>query len=145
MLGFQFPPPWPDETGFIAAAFALARTGSFFDAGLNPDRVVMWMPPGYMVLLASVFRVFGYSFAAVRWVSTCSCLVSLGLAGGLACRLTRGWPRVLAGWAVAVAFLSPFTLCCRRSSLLRGQPGGRWPRGAFQRDLFHAARGDCAG
>ncbi len=110
MLGFQFPPPWPDETGFIAAAFALARTGSFFDAGLNPDRVVMWMPPGYMVLLASVFRVFGYSFAAVRWVSTCSCLVSLGLAGGLACRLTQGWPRVLAGWAVAVAFLSPFTL-----------------------------------
>jgi hypothetical protein len=36
-LGFQFPVPWPDETGFVAPAFDFARSGSFFDSGMNPD------------------------------------------------------------------------------------------------------------
>jgi len=109
-LGFQFPVPWPDETGFVAPAFDFARTGSFFDPGMNPDRVVMWMPPGYMVLLAGVFRVAGYSFASARWVSTLCCLASLAIVTALAWRCTSGWARALAAWAVGLAFLSPFML-----------------------------------
>jgi len=110
LLGFQFPVPWPDETGFVAPAFDFARTGSFFDPGLNPDRVVMWMPPGYMLLLAALFRVAGYSYALARWVSTIACLISLALAASLAWRLCAGWRRVAAASAVAIAFATPFML-----------------------------------
>jgi len=110
VLGFQFPVPWPDETGFVAPAFDFARTGSFFDPGLNPDRVVMWMPPGYMILLAAVFRIFGYGYSLARWVSAAACLMSLGLAARLAWQLTSGWRRVAAGWGVAAAFAAPAML-----------------------------------
>ena len=110
VLGFQFPVPWPDETGFVAPAFDFARTGSFFDPGMNPDRVVMWMPPGYMVVLALVFRVLGYGYGLARWVSALCSLVALALAARLAWRLTTGWRRALAGWAVGLAFLSPYAL-----------------------------------
>jgi hypothetical protein len=109
-LGFQFPVPWPDETGFVAPAFDMAHTGSFFDPGMNPDRVVMWMPPGYMLLLAAVFRLFGYGFSLARWVSTACALASLALTGGLAWRLTRGAKRVFVLWATAIVFISPVVL-----------------------------------
>jgi hypothetical protein len=109
-LRFQFPVPWPDETGFVAPAFDFARSFSFFDPGMNPDRVVMWMPPGYMLLLAAVFRIAGYSFALARWVSALSCLAALGLTAALGWRLTSGWRRVAACWVTAAAFLSPFML-----------------------------------
>ncbi len=109
-LGFQFPIPWPDETGFVAPAFDFARHFSFFDPGLNPDRTVMWMPPGYMVLLACVFRIVGYSFAAARWVSAVACLAALGLAATLAWRASTRWRQVAACWVTAAAFLSPFML-----------------------------------
>jgi hypothetical protein len=110
LLGFQFPVPWPDETGFVAPAFDFARSGSFFDPGLNPDRVVMWMPPGYMMLLAVVFRIFGYGYALARWVSAVACLMGLGLAGWLSWQLTAGWRRVVAGFAVAASFAAPAML-----------------------------------
>ncbi len=110
VLGFQFPVPWPDETGFVAPAFDFAQSGSFFDPGLNPDRIVMWMPPGYMILLAAVFRLFGYSFAIARWVSAISCLVALGCCAALAWTSALGWRRVVASWVIAAAFLSPFML-----------------------------------
>jgi len=109
-LGFQFPVPWPDETGFVSPAFELAYTGSLFDPGMNPDRTVMWMPPGYMVVLAAAFRLFGYSFALARWVSAACCLAALGLASALALRYTAGWQRVAACWVVGLAFLSPYML-----------------------------------
>lgn len=109
-LGFQFPVPWPDETGFLAQAFDLAHTGSFFDPGLNPDRVVMWMPPGYMVVLAAVFRCLGYSFSLARWVSTLFCLASLAVVVVLTWRLAAGWRRTMMAWAIGVTFASPVML-----------------------------------
>ena len=109
-LGFQFPIPWPDETGFISQAFNLATTGSLFDAGMNPDRDVMWMPPGYMVVLAGVFRVLGYSFSLVRWLSAACVLASLLIAAFIATRLVDGWRRAAAGWVLGVAFASPSVL-----------------------------------
>jgi hypothetical protein len=109
-LGFQFPVPWPDETGFVAPAFDFARTGSFFDPGMNPDRVVMWMPPGYMVALAALFRLFGYSYALARWFSAVSAIVALAITSWLAWNSTRGWPRVAAALAIGLAFTSPYLL-----------------------------------
>ena len=106
-LSFRFPVPWPDETGFLAPAFKLATTGSLFDPGLNPDRIVMWMPPGYMVVLAAVFRLVGYSFAVARWVSSLCCLGSLAVVGVLACGVAAGWRRWLMFGAAAAAFLCP--------------------------------------
>ena len=106
-FGFQFPVPWPDETGFVSPAYNLAFTGSLFDAGMNPDRIVMWMPPGYMVLLAGAFRVFGYSFALVRWISAGFVLAALAVAASVAWRATSGWRRPLAVAAIALAFVSP--------------------------------------
>ena len=109
-FGFQFPVPWPDETGFVAPAFDFARSGSFFDPGMNPDRTVMWMPPGYMVLLAAMFRIFGYSFALARWVSASSCLAALFCCATLARRMASGWRLAASGWVIAAAFLSPLML-----------------------------------
>jgi hypothetical protein len=110
LLGFQFPVPWPDETSFLAPAFALSHAGSLFDPGLNPDRIVMWMPPGYAVVLAGIFSLFGYSFALARWVSALFCLASLGVTAWIAGRLVSGWRLVLACWLVGAAFLSPAML-----------------------------------
>ncbi len=110
VLGFQFPVPWPDETSFITPAFNLTNAGTMFVSGLNPDRVVMWMPPGYMVFLAGIFSIFGYSFALVRWVSTLLVLGALVLLSRLAWRTTHGMRRWLAGAAIGVAFASPYML-----------------------------------
>lgn len=110
LLGFQFPVPWPDETGFIAQAFALAYHGTLFEPALNPDRTVMWMPPGYLVLLAGIYRVFGYGFALTRWVSALAMLAGVALAARVALRLTAGWHRYVALACVGVAFLSPYVL-----------------------------------
>src|SRR6202041_1240926 len=71
------------------------------------DRVVMWMPPGYMVVLAAAFRIFGYGFGVARGVSTACALVSLALVSRLAWRFTFGWWRVAAALAIAAAFISP--------------------------------------
>lgn len=109
-LGLEFPIPWNDETAFISQAFEFSRTGSFYVYGLNSDRVVMWMPPGFMLLLAGVYKVFDYSFEVSRWVS---CVLYLG-AAGVALQVLRtslcGWRRHLGMLLMLVAFLSPYAL-----------------------------------
>ncbi len=109
-LPFRFPIPWPDETSFLAPAFELARHGTLYVWGMNPDRLVMWMPPAYFVALAALFKIFGYSFALARWASAACVLASLWLAGRLIKHLAAGrqaaWLHALA----AAAFLSPYVL-----------------------------------
>lgn len=109
-LGMEFPIPWNDETAFISQAFEFSRTGSFYVYGLNSERVVMWMPPGFMLLLAAVYKLFGYSFEISRWVS---CLLYLG--GGVVALLVlrhslQGWRRHLGLLLMLMAFLSPYSL-----------------------------------
>lgn len=109
-LGFEFPIPWNDETAFISQAFEFSRTGSFYVYGLNSERTVMWMPPGFMLLLAGVYKVFGYSFEVSRWVS---CVLYLGMAAValLVLRISlQGWRRHLGMLLMLMAFLSPFAL-----------------------------------
>lgn len=109
-LGFEFPIPWNDETAFTSQAFEFSRSGSFFVYGLNSERVVMWMPPGYMLLLAGVYKVFGYSFEISRWVSTLLYLGSFGVGLAIIRSTLTGWRQILAMLLMLVAFLSPYSL-----------------------------------
>lgn len=113
-FGFRLPVPWPDETWFIAQAYAFARHGTMFVAQLNPDRIEMWMPPGYMLALAGVFYTAGYGFGAARWVSAIGGLGVLSCGGYIVFRLTGnsgyGWRRQLGLWMLAIAVASPAAL-----------------------------------
>ena len=109
-MGFEFPIPWNDETAFIAQAFEFSRSGSFFVWGLNQERLVMWMPPGYMLLLAGVYSVFGYSFEISRWVSCLLYIGALLIVWLIVCNQLTGWRRGLALGFVTLAFLSPYAL-----------------------------------
>lgn len=109
-LGFEFPIPWNDETAFTAQAFEFSRTGSFFVYGLNSERVVMWMPPGYMLLLAGVYKLFGYSFEISRWVSALLYLASFGVGLAVIRTTLSGWRQKLALALMLLAFLSPYSL-----------------------------------
>ncbi len=56
LAGLSFPVPWEDEAVFVMQGKALADHGSMFSPSLNPNRVVEWMPPGYMIFLGGVLR-----------------------------------------------------------------------------------------
>ena len=109
-LPFRFPIPWPDETSFVAPAYELARHGTLYVWGMNPDRVVMWMPPAYFIALAALFKIFGYSFALVRWASAACVLAAAWVAGRLIETLAAGRLAVLLHALTAAAFLSPYVL-----------------------------------
>jgi hypothetical protein len=119
-LGLEFPIPWNDETAFISQAFEFSRTGSFYVYGLNSERVVMWMPPGFMLLLAGVYKVFGYSFDISRWVS---CVLYLGASAVALLVLRdslRGWRRQLGLLLMLLAFLSPYSLAIANIARMEG-------------------------
>jgi len=66
---WNFSIPWPDESWFLWPSISFAEGNTLFSPELNPARTIMWMPPGYMVIMGSLFKVFGFSFALARWVS----------------------------------------------------------------------------
>lgn len=138
-MGFEFPVPWNDETAFISQAFEFSQGHGLYVYGLNTERVVMWMPPGYMLLLAGAYKLFGYSFEISRWVSS---LLYLG-AFGVALVMLRGlslatWRSGIGLLLTVLAFLSPYSLVisniarmealylllflCSLCAMLRGQP-----------------------
>lgn len=119
-LGFEFPIPWNDETAFTSQAFEFSRTGSFFVYGLSSERVVMWMPPGYMLLLAGVYKVFGYSFDVSRWVSCLLYLGSIGVGLALVHICLEGWRRKVALLLMLLAFLSPYSLAIANVARMEG-------------------------
>jgi hypothetical protein len=119
-MGFEFPIPWNDETAFTAQAFEFSRSGSFFVYGLNSERVVMWMPPGYMLLLAGVYKVFGYSFDVSRWVSCLLYLGSVGVGLALVQSCLQGWRRNIALLLMLLAFLSPYSLAIANVARMEG-------------------------
>lgn len=120
VLGFEFPIPWNDETAFIAQAYEFSRTGSFYVYGLNSERVVMWMPPGYMLLLAGVYKVFGYSFEISRWVSTLLYLGCFGVGLAIVRSTLTGWRQMLALALMLLAFLSPYSLAIANIARMEG-------------------------
>src|SRR5579883_1183 len=74
--GYVFPVPWPDEASFLWQAIGFQHTNTLFAPELNPVRDVFWMPPGYMLIIGALFKVFGFSLALARTVSLiCMCAV----------------------------------------------------------------------
>lgn len=110
VLNFRFPIPWPDETSFIVPAFELSRHGTLFVWAMNADRLVMWMPPGYFVFLAVLFKMFGYSFGLARWASAACVIGAALICGSLIRRCTAGGWAVMLHVATVVAFVSPYML-----------------------------------
>ena len=119
-LGLEFPIPWNDETAFTSQAFEFSRTGSFYVYGLNSERVVMWMPPGYMLLLAGVYKAFGYSFEISRWVSTLLYLGCFGVGLAIVRSTLTGWRQMLALVLMLLAFLSPYSLAIANIARMEG-------------------------
>ena len=111
-FGFEFPIPWNDEVAFIAQAFSLSSENTLYVWGLNKEHIVMWMPPGYMILLAFFYKIFGYSFELTRWISSAlyfiSVLTILYIVRGELKRNTLLYALSLV--LMLVAFLSPYSL-----------------------------------
>lgn len=110
LYAFKFPPPWNDETAFIAQAFELSRTGSLFVWGLNPDRVVAWMPPGYMLVLAAAFKLFGYSFTLARATSGLFYVATFAILAILMRQNLTGNRRLAALAMSLLVFLAPMSI-----------------------------------
>jgi hypothetical protein len=67
--GFTFPVPWPDEAVFVQQAASFQQHNSLFSLNLSDSRHILWMPPGYMVVLGILFKVFGSSLFVARFFS----------------------------------------------------------------------------
>ncbi len=72
--GFTFPVPWPDEAVFVQQAISFQQHNSLYSPNLSDTREILWMPPGYMVLLGMLFKICGSSLFVAR-------LISLALTG----------------------------------------------------------------
>jgi len=102
LASYTLPVPWPDEASFLWPAIAFARDNTLFAPQLNPTRPLLWMPPGYMLVLGAIFKVVGFSFGLAR-------ALSLGFMLGafvLLFRMTQKHGQRLA----ALAFLGVFML-----------------------------------
>ncbi len=83
VAGFTLPLPWDDEASFVWPAISFMEQGTLQSDYINPDRSVMWMPPGYMIILGSIFRVTGYSLGIARWISWAFLIIAYLAAIGL--------------------------------------------------------------
>ena len=103
VASLTFPIPWPDEASFMWPAIALERTGSLFAPQLNPERDVLWMPPGYMVVSGLLFKVFGFSLSFARALSCAYLLASFVLLVRLTGRLRLApmWPPLCAAFLLS--------------------------------------------
>ncbi|MDE0887023.1 MAG: glycosyltransferase family 39 protein [Myxococcota bacterium] len=86
-LGRGFPLPWPDEAAFLWPATNFAETGSLLSPELLANHHPMWMPPGFMLVRAFFFKLFGFSFDLARWVSAAEVLLAFAGVAALASRL----------------------------------------------------------
>jgi hypothetical protein len=77
--GYTFPVPWPDEAVFVQQAVSFQQHGSLYSPSLSDVRSILWMPPGYMVLLGILFKVFGSGLFVARCISLVLTLASLAL------------------------------------------------------------------
>ncbi|HEY6558973.1 MAG TPA: hypothetical protein VI072_16935 [Polyangiaceae bacterium] len=78
-LDLTYPVPWPDEGLFLWQALAFRDSGGLLAPELCEKRDVFFMPPGYMVLQGSLFKLTGFS---LQWARTLSALY---VCGALAC------------------------------------------------------------
>jgi len=69
MAGFGFPIPWPDESSFVWPSISFAEKGTMFAPQINPERTLMWMPPGYMMILGGILKFTEFTPELTRWIS----------------------------------------------------------------------------
>ena len=55
LIGNKFPSSWEDEAAFVFQAIAFADHGKLATPMLLNGQEVMWMPPGYMILMGWIF------------------------------------------------------------------------------------------
>jgi hypothetical protein len=98
--GFTFPPPWIDEAQFLWQAKAVADTGTLLAPQLDPERPILWMPPGWFWVTGAAFRALGFDFALARGLSLGFLLAGFAVLAGL----LRGLPYPTASLVLAGAF-----------------------------------------
>jgi hypothetical protein len=124
--GFTFPPPWIDEAQFLWQAKAVADTGTLLAPQLDPERPILWMPPGWFWVTGAVFRVLGFDYALARGLSLAFLLAAFALLAAL----LRGLPHprsalVLAGmFFLGRTFVAAGNVARMESLLLLGALGG---------------------
>jgi hypothetical protein len=77
--GFTFPVPWPDEAVFVQQAISFQQHNSLFSPNLSDSRHILWMPPGYIVLLGMLFKICGSSLFVARFFSLALTIASFVL------------------------------------------------------------------
>ncbi len=93
--GLTFPTPWPDEAHFLWQAHAFAENFTLFAPQLNTERIIFWMPPGYMVVVGLFFKVVGSSLTAARFLSLLFMIPALIMLLRFLAKLVSRW------WALA--------------------------------------------
>ena len=96
---YEYPPVWPDETVFADTAYEFAFHGrlatpvwSYVAEGMG-ERAV-WYPPVHFMLLAFVYKVFGFGILQTRLLSLFFSLVLVASLFLLSLKLTGGNRRV---------------------------------------------------
>ncbi|MCX6133092.1 MAG: hypothetical protein NTU47_04675 [Ignavibacteriales bacterium] len=78
--GFTFPVPWPDEAVFVQQAISFQQHNSLLSPYLSESRHILWMPPGYMIVLGVLFKIAGSGLFTARLISF---ILTVGIFGVL--------------------------------------------------------------
>jgi hypothetical protein len=78
--GFKFPVPWDDEACFLLQAYSFTKNNSLLSPYLSPERVVMWEPPAYFILIGIIFKLTTFSVSIARLISLLFTFVSFTFA-----------------------------------------------------------------
>ena len=124
--GFTFPPPWIDEAQFLWQAKAVADTGTLLAPQLDPERPILWMPPGWFWVMGAAFRLLGFDFALARGLSLGFLLVAFALLAGLLRRLPHPRAALLLAGACFLGrtFVAAGNVARMETLLLLGVLGG---------------------
>ena len=94
-LDLRYPMPWPDEGSFLWQALSIQKHNTLFAPELNPDRHVMWFPPGYMIIQGLIFKATGFSLQWARTLSAVYIMAGAALMAAVFWRLRHPLPNLL--------------------------------------------------
>lgn len=69
VAGYTLPLPWPDEVVFFFSAKNFAEYQSLLTPELNPNRQLMWFPPGFAIITGLLLKFTDASYGAARLLS----------------------------------------------------------------------------
>lgn len=105
-FGIGFPVPWVDESYFLWQALSFAHGNTMLTPELIPDRPVMWMQPGYVLLTGSFFKFVDFSLRHAREFTLAFYLAAMALYARAVCR-----ERGIVAWVFsAVIFVIPSSI-----------------------------------